>query len=93
MQSAGYIFLHRKWDIDEKIMTRCISYFSKVKHKPQVLLFPEGTDLTPSTLKRSNKFAEDYNLPKYEYILHPRTTGFGFLVEKMRECRLKININ
>ncbi|XP_069118487.1 lysocardiolipin acyltransferase 1-like [Argopecten irradians] len=88
MQSAGYIFLHRKWEIDQRIMTRCISYFHKVKHKPQVLLFPEGTDLTANTMKRSDKYATDNDLQKYHYVLHPRTTGFVFLVEKMREYNL-----
>ena len=51
----------------------------------QILFFPEGTDLTANTKARSNKFAEKYKLEPYEYVLHPRTAGFSFLVEKMRE--------
>ncbi|XP_045835762.1 lysocardiolipin acyltransferase 1 isoform X2 [Meles meles] len=34
---------------------------------------------------RSNEFAEKNGLPKYEYVLHPRTTGFTFVVERLRE--------
>ena len=51
----------------------------------QILLFPEGTDLTPTTKARSDRFAEKNDLPKYNHVLHPRTTGFAFLVQKMRE--------
>lgn len=34
---------------------------------------------------RSNDFAEKNGLQKYEYVLHPRTTGFTFVVERLRE--------
>ncbi|KAK3092745.1 hypothetical protein FSP39_006806 [Pinctada imbricata] len=85
MQCAGYIFLHRKWESDQKTILRCLTYFRKLNYKPQILLFPEGTDLTPNTKARSDKFAEKMGLEKYDYVLHPRTTGFAFLVQKMRD--------
>ena len=50
----------------------------------QVLLFPEGTDFTAKTKKHSDSFAKKNNLPYLEYVLHPRTTGFNFIVQKMR---------
>lgn len=34
---------------------------------------------------RSNDFAEKNGLQKYEYVLHPRTTGFTFVVDRLRE--------
>lgn len=34
---------------------------------------------------RSNDFAEKNGLKKYEYVLHPRTTGFTFVVDRLRE--------
>ena len=34
---------------------------------------------------RSNEFAEKNGLQKYEYVLHPRTTGFTFVVDRLRE--------
>ena len=51
----------------------------------QILLFPEGTDLTPRTKTRSDKFAQANGFELYEYVLHPRTTGFTFFVQQMRE--------
>lgn len=55
-----------------------------------------------NTKARSNEFAEKNGLQKYEYVLHPRTTGFTFIVERLRDgngsldmlffsCHLKIN--
>lgn len=38
-----------------------------------------------NTKARSNDFAEKNGLRKYEYVLHPRTTGFTFVVECLRE--------
>lgn len=85
MQCAGYLFLQRKWEADKKIILRCLTYFRKLGYKPQILFFPEGTDFTANTKARSDKFAAKNSLEPYEYVLHPRTAGFSFLVEKMRE--------
>ena len=54
----------------------------------QVLLFPEGTDLTARTRARSDEFAKKNGLPSYEYCLHPRTTGFTYLASLMRQSEL-----
>ena len=53
----------------------------------QILLFPEGTDLTKDTRQRSDNYAEKYDLPKYEFVLHPRTTGFTHVVQEMKNGR------
>lgn len=54
----------------------------------QVLLFPEGTDLTPKTKGQSDSFARKNGLPYLEYVLHPRTTGFNFIVQQMRQSMI-----
>lgn len=51
-----------------------------------MLLFPEGTNFSPSTQEKSNAYAAKqttFNRP-YEYCLHPRTTGFIYLLNVMR---------
>lgn len=53
----------------------------------QILLFPEGTDLTKETKERSDKFAEKSDLPKYDFVLHPRTTGFTHIMQEMKNGR------
>ncbi|GFO48308.1 lysocardiolipin acyltransferase 1 [Plakobranchus ocellatus] len=88
MQCAGFLFLKRKWDEDKDHIANGINYFSKVKSKPQFLLFPEGTDMCHRAIKRSNDFAEKNGLPKYEYVLHPRTTGFVHFVNEMKKGKI-----
>ena len=49
-------------------------------------MFPEGTDLTEGSKKKSNDYAAKqilYNRP-YNYCLHPRVTGFTYLLNIMR---------
>lgn len=48
------------------------------------MIFPEGTNLTADTKKKSDKFAEENNLSKYEQVLHPRITGFNHLFNEMK---------
>ena len=53
----------------------------------QILLFPEGTNLTDDTKASSMAYAKKNNLPFYEYTLHPRSTGFSFMVKQMRKSK------
>ncbi|XP_067277974.1 lysocardiolipin acyltransferase 1 [Pseudorasbora parva] len=85
MQVASFIFIHRRWEEDRTHMSNMLEYFCHIKEPLQLLLFPEGTDLTENTRARSDKFAEQNGLPKYEYVLHPRTTGFTFIVDMLRK--------
>lgn len=41
----------------------------------QILLFPEGTNLSQSSAKKSDEYAVKNNLNKYNHVLHPRTSG------------------
>lgn len=45
-----------------------------------VFFFP-----SENTRQRSDAFAAQNNLPKFEYVLHPRTTGFTFIVDRLRK--------
>ncbi|XP_049552296.1 lysocardiolipin acyltransferase 1 isoform X4 [Orcinus orca] len=87
MQAAAYIFIHRKWKDDKSHFEDMIDYFCDIHEPLQLLIFPEGTDLTENSTARSNEFAEKNGLQKYEYVLHPRTTGFTFVVDRLREVR------
>uniref|UniRef100_F6QAZ7 Lysocardiolipin acyltransferase 1 n=1 Tax=Xenopus tropicalis TaxID=8364 RepID=F6QAZ7_XENTR len=85
MQVAAFIFIHRKWEDDKNHFEAMLDYFCDIKEHLQLLIFPEGTDLTDNTKARSDEFAEKNKLQKYEYVLHPRTTGFTFIVDRLRE--------
>nr|XP_039261111.1 lysocardiolipin acyltransferase 1-like [Styela clava] len=90
MQTCGYIFLERNWETDKKYITNMLNHFVALKAYPNYLFFPEGTDLTEFTKARSNKFATQHNLKQYEYVLHPRTTGFIHMISTLREvCEIQ----
>lgn len=49
MQVASFIFIHRRWEDDRSHMTNMLQYFCHIREPVQLLLFPEGTDLTGET--------------------------------------------
>ncbi|XP_064603297.1 lysocardiolipin acyltransferase 1-like [Liolophura sinensis] len=83
MQCAIFLFLHRRWEMDKPLISRVLRYFRNLDYRPQILLFPEGTDLTETTRARSDEFARKENLLSYQHVLHPRTTGFVYMAKKM----------
>ena len=46
-------------------------------------MFPEGTDFGGHGKVSSDRFARKNNLPTYDYVLHPRTTGFQHTVQEL----------
>ncbi|KAG7509630.1 lysocardiolipin acyltransferase 1 [Solea senegalensis] len=85
MQVGCFVFIRRRWEEDKKHLENMLDYFCDIREPLQLLLFPEGTDLTENTKAKSDIFAAQNNLPKLEYVLHPRTTGFSFIVDKLRQ--------
>ncbi|XP_069744112.1 lysocardiolipin acyltransferase 1 isoform X2 [Narcine bancroftii] len=85
MQAAGFIFIERRWERDQPHLRLMLEHLCSIRVPLQLLIFPEGTDLTATTKVRSDEFAEAQGLPKYEYVLHPRTTGFAFIVHQLRQ--------
>lgn len=87
MQHAAYLFLDRDWEKDQQTMNSISGYYKSSQSPLSLLIFPEGTNLTSQTTKKSNDFAAkqtEFNRP-YEYTLHPRTTGFTYLLKTMRK--------
>lgn len=85
MQGASFIFLKRKWTVDRNRIIKNLEYFKSCGVRPQLLLFPEGTDFQPFSRQRSREYAEKNNLEDYEYVLHPRTLGFTSMVCYMKQ--------
>ncbi|XP_075226211.1 lysocardiolipin acyltransferase 1-like isoform X2 [Lycorma delicatula] len=85
MQMAGFLYIHRNWNYDQALLGRLLDYLRDIQHAYQVLIFPEGTDLTECSIKKSNAFADSHKLEHYKRVLHPKTTGFTYLTTKMRE--------
>ena len=85
MQMSRFFYISRKWKKDEIRLERMISHLTSSSDPFQLLLFPEGTNLTKDTKVTSDKFAAANNLEPYSHVLHPRTTGFSFLAKRMIE--------
>ena len=92
MQMARFIYISRKWEKDEVRIGKLVEYLGKhsAVQPYQLVLFPEGTNLTPSAQEKSRIYGEANNLKPLNYLLQPRTTGFTYLVQQMREreCNL-----
>ncbi|XP_064623540.1 lysocardiolipin acyltransferase 1-like [Lineus longissimus] len=84
MQMVNFVFIHRRWETDKEILRKTLDYFKNMQKPTQLLIFPEGTSLSKDMKARSDKFAKKNNLPEYNYVLHPRTTGFTYLVQHMK---------
>lgn len=84
MQFMCHIFVTRKWEKDQPELCEKIHYLNGLDYPVQLLLFPEGGDLTYKTKKRSDDYADKNGLPRYTYCLHPRTTGFAYIMNALR---------
>jgi len=90
MAMGRFIYLKRKWSEDSVRLDRWMDHYNSTRTEGprQILLFPEGTNLSPNTIAKSNQFAEKKNLAKYKHVLHPRTGGFVHLAHGLQERRL-----
>lgn len=91
MQIAGFLFVDRHWETDRPYLDAMLSYFNSLKYTPQFLLFPEGTDFDDKTRARSDAFAVKNGFKSYTHVLHPRTTGFAYLADYIRQSKCHLN--
>ena len=90
MQILLYLFLSRNWASDEGYLRHMLCYLVDCKYPLQLVVFPEGTDLSDNNRKKSHAFAAKSGLKKYEYVMHPRTKGFVACMESLRGGNLKV---
>ena len=83
-QLCLYLFLHRKWEDDKVYFTDMLALYREANYPIQLLLFPEGTDLSEINKKKDRAYAEKNNLTINEFTLHPRTTGFIHCLRELR---------
>ncbi len=88
MQAAHFLFISRDWAKDQKYLTDNFSYFRALDYPLQLLIFPEGTDLSQSNKEKSQKYAKKNGLSPYECVLHPRTKGFVHCMTEMRKFKV-----
>ncbi|KAI0238534.1 Lysocardiolipin acyltransferase 1 [Lamellibrachia satsuma] len=69
MQQVAFMFIDRQWDRDRKVLTYLMNHYTDLNVNMQILIFPEGTDLTKDTKERSHAYAKKYNLDCYNGML------------------------
>ena len=88
MQYMCNIFISRRWEVDEKEFRKKLFYYNGLDLPVQLLLFPEGGDLTRRSKAKSDAYADTNGLKRYDYCLHPRARGFVYVMEALRSGRL-----
>lgn len=86
MQMNGFLYITRRWKEDRGRLSRALDYLIALDSRTQLLIFPEGTDLTKSSREKSDRYALQHHLPHYTYTLHPKTTGFAYLVQHFQRA-------
>lgn len=86
MQMNGFLYITRRWEVDKYRLSQSLDYLVALKKQPQLLIFPEGTDLTKTSKEKSDNYAKKNKLSCYDYTLHPKTTGFSYLVRHLQEA-------
>lgn len=75
------VFLRRTWADDEANIRATFARITENRLPFWLMIFPEGTRLTPQKLKRSQNYAEKRGLPVYRHVMLPRTKGFSAAVQ------------
>jgi 1-acyl-sn-glycerol-3-phosphate acyltransferase len=96
MQLFGFIFMARKWAIDQTRLRYRLQNLKSRHSGPMagqqgkatldpmwLLMFPEGTNLSANTRKNSQAFAEKSGRPDMKHQVLPRSTGLQFVLQEL----------
>lgn len=84
MQLSQFIFLKRNWEEDKPNMAKSLQKLNKPTDPMWLLLFPEGTNLAPSTRAKSASWAKKNNISDCQHTLLPRSTGLQFCLDELK---------
>jgi 1-acyl-sn-glycerol-3-phosphate acyltransferase len=94
MMFYGFVFMARKWQSDKPRLQHRLQKLNAIRpgsspkspaYDPMwLLIFPEGTNLSPRTKKASEAYAEKQGLTPFKHVLLPRSTGLFFCLQQLR---------
>ena len=73
---AEYIFLARNWATDQNHLEQSYARYRSFPLVYWMVIYAEGTRLTPDKLEASQTFSKERGLPILKHHLQPRTKGF-----------------
>jgi len=77
MQAFLFIFLRRNdRDGDLARLRASLEHATAHGDRHALLIFPEGTDLSPTNVELAQTFAKQKGKAAYKHVLHPRAAGF-----------------
>lgn len=95
MMFYGFVFMARKWQSDMPRLRHRINKLKAHHSGPLsgsqtldpmwLLIFPEGTNLSANTRKRSKAWAAKQGIPDLQHQLLPRSTGLYFCLQQLRD--------
>ena len=80
---SDFIFLDRNWEKDKSTITKGMDTLVSYPSAVCLVLYAEGTRVTPEKLEASQKFARQKNLPILKYHLIPRSKGFVHIMKHL----------
>jgi len=91
MQMFSFIFLNRSWATDKKDLTIQLNQLADQTYNPTIsslnkiglLIFPEGTLVSPLTRPASKKYAEKCGVDDVKHCLLPRSMGSLFCIRAL----------
>ncbi|CBJ33474.1 Lysocardiolipin acyltransferase [Ectocarpus siliculosus] len=83
-QMLLFVFLKRDKTKDLQRVREISDYLVGLDMPTTLLLFPEGTDLSPNNHLKSLAFAKKEGLAEYQYVLHPKVRGFSECMQALR---------
>lgn len=86
MQLFGFIFMARNWERDRPAIEHRLKQLQADKDWPMwLLLYPEGTNLSPTTIEKARTYSKKVDGPFLERTLLPRSTGIRYCVKNLKK--------
>ncbi|KHN70736.1 1-acyl-sn-glycerol-3-phosphate acyltransferase epsilon [Toxocara canis] len=84
----GYVYVRRFGSVMWSAVERQLSFLKSLNEPFWLLIFPEGTRFSPKKrdiIESSKRFCERIQIPVFENVLTPRTSGFVLSMRHLRE--------
>ncbi|XP_053205237.1 1-acyl-sn-glycerol-3-phosphate acyltransferase delta-like [Panonychus citri] len=79
------IFVERKWDKDSKLLGPSLQRLMEYDDVITLLIFAEGTRYTKEKYENSVKYCKEKGLDILEHHLYPRSRGFVYTIQKLKD--------